>query len=178
MEILVPEAFKYLYVTNKARPIVKIPHPVLRERCRPVEKAGPKVLRLIDAMTRALRDANGVGLAAPQMASTERIVVVAPQGSKPVAMINPVITAWDGEEVAEEGCLSIPGLYGDVARAARIEVEAFDKRGRPLAYELEGMAARIVQHEVDHLDGVLFIDKAVPESLHWMHPDPDRVPAG
>lgn len=177
MEIVVPDEYKYLYVTDKAHPIVKVPHPVLREKARQVEKVGPKVLKLIDAMQRALRDANGVGLAAPQMGCTERIILVAPQGSKPVVMINPVITASEGEEVGEEGCLSIPGLYGDVVRAVRVEVEAYDKKGRPFAYELQGMAARIVQHEVDHLEGVLFLDKVDPDTLHWMHPDPDRAPA-
>ncbi len=94
---------------------------------------------------------------------------------KPVAMINPRIVKAEGEEMGLEGCLSIPGLYGEVMRAAYVEVEALDRKGRELVYELEGMHARVVQHEVDHLDGVLFIDKVAVETLHWSHPDRERA---
>ena len=173
MEIVVPDEFKYLYVTNAERPVVKIPDPVLRKKAHEVTSIGKKSEELIDRMLRAMRLANGIGLAAPQMGASERIIVIAPGDMRPVVMLNPVITSRDGEQLGQEGCLSIPGLYGDVLRALRIEVEAFDRKGKPFAYELEGLPARVVQHEVDHLDGILFIDKVELPTLHWTHPDQD-----
>lgn len=171
MEIVVPDEFKYLYVQNAERPIIKIPADVLRRKAQPVSKLGKKQLALIDDMIRMMKLANGIGLAAPQVGNLQRIVVIAPEGMKPTAFINPVITKCEGEQVGQEGCLSIPGLYGDVKRAAFVEVEATDRRGRDLVFEMEGMPARVIQHEIDHLDGVLFIDKVDPATLHWKDPD-------
>lgn len=81
----------------------------------------------------------------------------------------------EGEQIGQEGCLSIPGLYGDVKRAMYIEVDATDRKGRNVTFELEGMPARVVQHEVDHLDGVLFTDKVIVETLHWVDPERSDV---
>ena len=173
MEIVVPDEFKYLYVTNAERPVVKIPDPVLRKVAREVKTVGKKSDELIDRMLRALRQANGIGLAAPQMGESERIIIVAPADSKPTVLINPVIVFSEGEQIGQEGCLSIPGLYGDVVRSARVEVEAFDRKGRPFSFEMTGLPARVVQHEIDHLDGILFIDKVDFTTLHWSHPDAD-----
>jgi peptide deformylase len=80
----------------------------------------------------------------------------------------------EGEDVGEEGCLSIPGLYGDVLRAGSVLIQGWDMKGRKVAYEMDGLAARVAQHEVDHLDGVLFTDRAIPETLHWRLPDHER----
>lgn len=171
MNIVVPEEFQYLYVQNAERPVVKIPAPVLRERAEKVERITKKTGFLIDDMIRVLKLANGVGLAAPQLGILERIIVIAPSGEKPLALINPVIVKSEGEQIGQEGCLSIPGLYGDVARALSVEVEAYDRKGAAIGLELKGMPARIVQHEIDHLDGVLFIDKVDVATLHWSHPD-------
>ncbi|HRI45177.1 MAG TPA: peptide deformylase, partial [Fimbriimonadaceae bacterium] len=91
-------------------------------------------------------------------------------GMKPLPLINPEIVAQEGSQIGEEGCLSIPGLYGDVERAAWVRVEAYDRKGRPIEIEMEGIAARVVLHEVDHLNGVLFIDKVDEATLHWQHP--------
>ena len=110
-------------------------------------------------------------MAAPQVGILQRIIVIAPEGERPTALINPKIVVAKGEQTGQEGCLSIPGLYGDVTRSLYIEVEATDRKGRELTYELEGMPARIVQHEIDHLDGILFIDKVIPETLHWTNPE-------
>lgn len=170
MEVVVPDEFQYLYVRNAERPIVKVPDPVLRSIAEPVKKVGKRQLALIDDMIRMMRLANGIGLAAPQAGVLERIIVVAAGGMRPTPLINPVIVDEEGEMIGEEGCLSIPGLYGDVLRKAKVVVEAYDRKGRPVAYEMEGMASRVVQHEIDHLDGVLFIDKVDPATLHWMHP--------
>lgn len=176
MEIVVPDEFKYLYITNAARPVIKVPDPVLRKRAEPVVKASKKTQELIDRMIKVMKDSNGVGLAAPQLAILQRIIVMAPLDMKPTALINPRITKLEGEQIGEEGCLSIPGLYGDVKRAALVEVEAEDRKGRHLTYEFEGIHARVVQHEIDHLEGVLFTDKVDFATLHWTHPEGEPTP--
>ncbi len=174
MEIVVPDEFKYLYVQNAQRPVVKIPAPVLREKCAAVTRVTKKTQFLVDDLFRAMRKANGVGLAAPQLGVAQRVVVIAPFDTKPMALINPVIVKAEGELIGQEGCLSIPGLYGDVKRAAKIEIDAFDRKGRAISIDLEGMPARIAQHEIDHLDGILFIDKVDIATLHWTHPEQDH----
>ncbi len=171
MEILVPDDFKGLYVQNERRPIVKYPAPVLRELSRDVDRVTKKTQLLIDDMMRLMRQANGVGLAAPQLGILQRIIVIAPDDMRPTAVINPKIIKAEGEQIGQEGCLSIPGLYGNVKRAQYVEVEAFDRKGRAITLELEDMSARVAQHEIDHLDGILFIDKVDPATLHWMSPD-------
>ncbi|MGV3614886.1 MAG: peptide deformylase [Fimbriimonas sp.] len=171
MQIVVPEEFRHLYVTDTERPIVKIPAPVLRQKAAEVPKITKKTLLLMDDMLRIMRRANGVGLAAPQLGILQRVIVIAPDDMRPTALINPRIIKAEGEQLGQEGCLSIPGLYGDVKRAQYVEVEATDRRGRELIYELEGMPARVVQHEIDHLEGVLFIDKVLKETLHWVDPN-------
>lgn len=171
MEIVVPDEFKYLYVQNRERPVVKIPNDVLRKKAAEVLKIGKKEHALIDDMIRIMKDANGVGLAAPQIGISRRVIVVAPDGMRPTVLINPKIIKAEGELKREEGCLSIPGLYGDVARPEFVEVEALDRRGRLVTFELEDMPAKVVQHEIDHLEGVLFIDKVDIATLHWSHPD-------
>lgn len=171
VEIVVPDEFKYLYVQNADRPVVKIPHPVLRQVATEVTEVSRKTDKLIDEMIRMMKKANGVGLAAPQAGVGKRVIVIAPMDMKPTPLINPVLVEKEGEMVGQEGCLSIPGLYGDVVRFARVVVEAHDRKGKPVAYEMEGMAARVVQHEIDHLDGILFTDKVIAETLHWEHPD-------
>jgi len=174
MEIVVPEAFQYLYAVNRERPVVKIPHPVLRQVAREVTKVGPSVGKLIDEMSRVMNQAYGIGLAAPQLAVSQRVLVMASDGKRMIALVNPKITEREGEIVGEEGCLSIPGLYADVKRSRRVLVEGWDKRGRPVEYEMEGLSSRVVQHEIDHLDGILFIDHADPETLHWSLPSHER----
>jgi peptide deformylase len=171
MEIVVPDEFKYLYVQNAERPVVKVPDPVLRKTADPVMKIAKKQVLLIDDMIRVMKQANGVGLAAPQIGILQRIIVIAPEGMRPTALINPVVVKSEGEFIGQEGCLSIPGLYGDVKRPEYVEVEAMDRRGREVVFELEGMPAKVVQHEIDHLDGILFTDKVDMATLHWAHPN-------
>lgn len=171
MQIVVPEAFRHLYVTDAEHPIVKIPEPVLRQKALEIPKITKKTVMLMDQMARMMRQANGVGLAAPQVGILQRLIVIAPDDMRPTALVNPVIVKAEGEQIGQEGCLSIPGLYGDVKRYEYIEVDALDRRGREVTFELEGLPARVVQHEIDHLEGILFIDKVLKETLHWVDPN-------
>jgi peptide deformylase len=171
MEIVVPDEFKYLYAKTKNPAILKVPNDILRQKVLTSVKLNKKTQALIDDMIRFMKQANGVGLAAPQVGQLQRLCVMAPMDMKPTALINPRITERDGEQIGIEGCLSIPGLYGEVKRAEYIVVEAEDRKGRNLTYEFEGMHARVAQHEIDHLDGVLFTDIVDLATLHWAHPD-------
>jgi peptide deformylase len=177
MEVVVPEEFRYLYEQNEQRPVVKIPGKVLRQKSQEIAKVTKKTQLLIDEMFRIMRGANGIGLAAPQIGILQRLIVVSPDGMKPTALINPKIVQSEGAAIGEEGCLSIPGLYGDVERSESVILEAQDRKGRALRLELAGLKARVVQHEIDHLDGILFIDKVDHKTLHWMHPDKEATKA-
>ena len=172
MEVVVPDEFKHLYVQNDERPVVKIPNPVLRKVADEI-KISKKTDFTINEMMRIMRKAHGIGLAAPQVGLSQRLIVIAPPEYKPTALINPKIIKAEGEQIGQEGCLSIPGLYGDVKRFEYVEVEAIDRKGRELIFELDGLAARVVQHEIDHLDGILFIDKVDLATLHWVDPEKD-----
>ena len=172
MEVVVPDEFKHLYVQNDERPVVKIPNPVLRKVADEI-KISKKTDFTINEMMRIMRKAHGIGLAAPQVGLSQRLIVIAPPDYKPTALINPMIIKAEGEQIGQEGCLSIPGLYGDVKRFEYVEVEAIDRKGRELIFELDGLAARVVQHEIDHLDGILFIDKVDLATLHWVDPEQD-----
>ena len=141
-------------------PIRQLGDPVLRQKARLVERITRRHRKLIEDMRETMYDAPGVGLAANQVGVLERIIVVDPGDDQFMALINPEIVASEGSEVDVEGCLSIPGVTGYVERAYRVRVAALNERGRPVTVEAEGFLARILQHEVDHLDGVLFIDRA------------------
>lgn len=132
--------------------------PALRQKARPVERVGELHGRIAGDMLETMRAAPGVGLAGPQIGVLERIFVWEVEEEHGV-VINPVI-AWhsDDEVEGEEGCLSLPGIYYPVTRARAVRVEGLDEKGRPLQLEAEDLLARVCQHEVDHLDGVLFID--------------------
>lgn len=147
------------------RKIARLGHPVLLARARPIEDPGaPEIRRLAADMVETMRDAGGIGLAAPQVHESLRLLVALPIASRedpretpPLVLVNPELEPLDGErEEAFEGCLSIPELRGLVPRARRVGWRARDLDGRPLEGEAEGLLARILQHEVDHLDGVLF----------------------
>ena len=150
------------------REIVVVPHPVLRRKAARVSDFGPALQRLIDDMIDTMRDAPGVGLAAPQVNVSQRVIVVEFEDEENgiphqlYAVVNPEIVAFSREtELGVEGCLSVPGVIGEVPRAQSVTVKGFDRRGKPLRLALEGWLARIFQHEIDHLNGVLFTDRAV-----------------
>ncbi|MFQ5899120.1 MAG: peptide deformylase [Candidatus Methylomirabilia bacterium] len=134
--------------------------PGLRRKAEPVSAITPEIKQLIADMVETMYDQIGIGLAAPQLGISLRVVVVNDeQGASPRALINPAITAQGGRAVAEEGCLSIPGIFAPVERAEWVELEALDDDGHPLKFQARGLQARVIQHEVDHLDGILFIDR-------------------
>ena len=135
--------------------------PVLRQRAAPVAAVDDEVRQLVDDLFDTMRAAKGVGLAANQVGIARRVAVVdvGDEDPPPLVLVNPrIVTASEEHETAEEGCLSIPDIYGDVERALRVTLEALDRDGRPYRTELAGFKARAVQHEIDHLDGVLFLD--------------------
>jgi peptide deformylase len=134
--------------------------PVLRQRAADVTVVDDTVRRLVDDLFETMHAAHGVGLAANQVGVAQRVAVVdvGDAASGPLVLVNPVIRERRGMEEAEEGCLSIPELYGEVERAAGVVLEALDRDGRPYRLGAEGLQARAIQHEIDHLDGILFID--------------------
>ena len=138
---------------------------VLRRKAQAVPTPGPELDRLVADMFETMYDASGIGLAAPQVGLSERLIVVdvKEEGAGPMALLNPaVVQSGSATDRVEEGCLSIPGVAATVERPTTVVVEATDARGQPLRIEAEGMLARCLQHEIDHLDGVLFIDRISP----------------
>ncbi|MGE8590847.1 peptide deformylase [Alcaligenes sp. WGS1538] len=142
-------------------PILKFPDPRLHTVAKPVQEVDERVRTLVKDMAETMYDAPGVGLAATQVDVHERIVVidVSEEGNELLVLINPVIT-WKSEElqVYEEGCLSVPGVYDKVERSARIRFKALNEKGEEYEMEAEGLLAVCVQHELDHLDGKVFVE--------------------
>jgi peptide deformylase len=163
------------------REIVTIPEPILRKKARKVTEFGPELQTLIDDMVETMREAPGVGLAAPQVASPLRVIVIeygdeenedAPP--KLYTMVNPEIVRVSEETVVgTEGCLSIPGFIGDVERLEQITVKGQNRHGQPMRVKANGWLARVFQHEIDHLNGVLFTDRAL---RIWKPAEGEAVP--
>ena len=176
MQIVVPEEFEYLYLQDDEHPIIKVPAEVLLQKAQEIKRVTKKHHILAENMLRIMRQARGVGLAAPQVGVSVRIVVMTAD-DRPVVLFNPKILSATGTNVDEEGCLSIPGLYGDVERSTVIEIEALDRKGRKSTWEMDGMSARVVQHEIDHLDGILFTEKVDQATVYWQHPSKQTTAA-
>ena len=139
--------------------IVEIGAEVLREKAKEVKEVNPSIIKLLDNMIDTMHAADGVGLAAPQIGVSKRVIVVKVDDTL-VELINPVILEKEGENSAEEGCLSIPNITGDVIRAAKIRVQGLDRQGEMLDIQTDRLLARALQHEIDHLEGILFVDVA------------------
>ncbi len=139
--------------------ITKKGEPVLREKAKRVPEITKNILKLLDNLKDTLFDANGAGLAAPQIGISKRAVVVNVDDEY-IELINPEIIAASGEQTDYEGCLSIPGLIGEVTRAEKVTVKGWNRQGEEIEVTRRGMMARALQHEIDHLDGILYIDKA------------------
>jgi peptide deformylase len=148
--------------------ITKLGEPILRSKAQPVrEREIGELQDLLDDMVATMRHAGGVGLAAPQVNVGKRLFVY-DIGEGPGVLINPQIVRAQGEQVGIEGCLSIPRLHGEVKRAMQVDVKGLDREGRPVRIHATEYLARVFQHEIDHLDGILFIDLADPVTLHWI----------
>ena len=145
------------------REILEYPDPRLREVAKPVARVDDEIRRLVDDMAETMYDAPGVGLAAPQIGVGQRVFVIDIAGEdEPSALrvfINPELTASSGTQTWEEGCLSFPGVSEEIKRAERVKVRALDRDGQPFELEADGLLAVAIQHENDHLNGVLMIDK-------------------
>jgi peptide deformylase len=141
-------------------PILEFPDPRLRTKAQPVEHVDDDLRRLIDDMFETMYAAPGIGLAATQVNVHKRLVVidVSETRDQPLVLINPEIVERVGVEETEEGCLSVPGVFDKVKRADRIRVRALDRDGKPIDFNADGLLAVCIQHEIDHLDGKLFVD--------------------
>ncbi len=144
------------------RDIIMFGAKILRKKCTPVATVDDEVRALVSDLFDSMRAAEGVGLAAPQIALARRVCIIDVSSQQPehppIALINPRIIERQGEQLGEEGCLSFPDMYGDVKRAGHVAVEALDINGEIFTAEGDGFYSRALQHELDHLDGVLFID--------------------
>lgn len=138
--------------------VVKIGDPILRQKCMEVKKINSNVEKLLGNMADTMRAEQGVGLAAPQVGIPKRVMIVEVD-DKLIEFINPVIVRRSGKQYGEEGCLSIPGEYKNVIRSDELEVKALDRTGKEFSVTATGLLARVIEHEIDHLDGILFVDR-------------------
>jgi peptide deformylase len=144
--------------------IRQYPDDALRMAARRVEQFDDDLRRLSERMSQLMVDASGVGLAATQVGVLQRMFVFAPDGDRILTLVNPELVSQSGEtDVEDEGCLSMQGVTVSVERPIAVRIQGRDERGKRVAYDLEGMAARIAQHEFDHLDGTLILDRTTPE---------------
>lgn len=158
----------YTRLIMAIRNIRKLGDDILRKKCRPVEVIDDKIITLLDDMTDTMREADGAGLAAPQVGVLKRVVVI-DVGEGLIELINPEIVSTQGSVTDVEGCLSVPGKWGTVTRPQRVTVKALNRKGEEITLTGEGMLAKAFCHELDHLDGVVFVDK-VEEYL-----EPDQI---
>ncbi len=144
--------------------ILEFPDPRLRTVAKPVAQFDAALRQLVDDMVETMYDAQGIGLAATQVNVHQRLLVldVSENQDTPRVYVNPEIVAREGSETCEEGCLSVPGVYAEVSRAEKVTIAALDAAGEPFREELDGLQAICVQHEIDHLDGKLFVDYLSP----------------
>jgi peptide deformylase len=145
--------------------IRQYPDPVLRMEARPVEEFDDDLRRLADRMSQLMKEANGVGLAATQVGVLRRLFVFAPEEDEVAVLVNPqLVDAGEETDVDDEGCLSLQGVTVPVERPTRVRIEGHDELGKEVGYDLDGMAARIAQHELDHLHGKLILDRTTQEA--------------
>jgi len=139
-------------------PILRYPDSRLRQKAKKVRSVDGSIQRLIDDMVETMRQAGGVGLAAPQIGVPLRVIVIELPGDETIALVNPQIVKRSGEREVTEGCLSIPGYRGEIKRSTKVTVRGLDRHGREIRIKGEGLLAEALEHEIDHLNGVLYID--------------------
>ena len=148
--------------------VMKTGHPVLKQIAEPVEVVNKKIRQLLDDMAETMYKTDGVGLAAPQVNVSKRIIVL-DDGNGLIEVINPEIVKKEGSQIGLEGCLSVPELFGDVERYDKIEVHGINRNNKKIKIKAEGFLARIFQHEIDHLNGILFVEKLVNPNEIFIH---------
>lgn len=153
------------------RNIREMGDPVLNKTCKPVTEVTERIAELIEDMFETMYDADGVGLAAPQVGILKRIVVIDVTGEDPILLINPVIIETSGEQTGNEGCLSLPGKTGVVTRPNYVKVRAYDEEMKPFEIEGTELLARAFCHEIDHLDGHLYVEKVEGELVSTESPE-------
>lgn len=142
------------------RNIVLDGDPILRKTCRLVDKVDDRIRMILDDMIETMRDAQGCGLAAPQIGMMRRMFVAEPVEGEVYCFVNPEIITLEGEQECVEGCLSLPGYQGTVMRPQKVKIKGLDYNGEEQEYEFEGFHANVICHEFDHLEGILYKDKA------------------
>ena len=157
-------------------PLRIVPDPILRQKAKRVKAISSSLHRLIDDMIETMHDAGGVGLAANQLGVLQRVIVIQlPEDEAPRVFINPEIIRREGEREVEEGCLSIPGYRGLVWRSINVRAKALDHRGKVVRFKGEDLLAQALEHEIDHLDGTLYIDRLVDRDKLWKE-EPQETP--
>ena len=165
------------------REILTSEHPVLRQKAKKIKRVDASTQKLVDDMLESMREAHGLGLAAPQIGVGLRVLVIEiPEdeeirGGEQIILINPEIVKAEGEQFGEEGCLSIPGYVGMVRRADQVSVKGLNRKGKEVRVKGPGLVARALQHEIDHLDGILFTDRLEKrEDLYRIGDENERIP--
>ncbi len=139
-------------------PVVAYPEPVLRRKAKRVKHIDESIAQLIDDMVETMHEVGGVGLAAPQVGVSLRVAVIELPGEETIVLVNPEIVKRSGEQQVEEGCLSVPGYRGEIKRSVKVTAKGLDRRGRKIRIKGEGLLAEVLEHEIDHLNGTLYID--------------------
>ena len=154
------------------RNVIESGDEILRKKSRPVEVVDDKIRQLLDDMVETMHKYNGVGLAAPQVGILKRIIVIdLYDETGPIKLVNPVILKQKGQQEVEEGCLSFPNQFAKMVRPTEIVVKALNEEGKEIKIKGTGLLAQALAHEIDHLDGILFVDKMIPGTLELIKPE-------
>lgn len=147
---------------------------ILRKKSREVEVVDDKIKQILDDMVETMHKSNGVGLAGPQIGILKRLVVIdLYDDNGPIKLVNPRIIKQEGEQEVEEGCLSFPNQFAKIIRPAKVTAEALNEDGEKITIKAEGLLAQAISHEIDHLDGILFVDKIISGTLEYVEPEKD-----
>ena len=148
---------------------------ILRKKSKEVSEVNDKIRELLEDMLETMHKYNGVGLAAPQVGLLKRVIVIdLYDGNKPLKLVNPVIIKTKGKQEVEEGCLSFPNQYAKMIRPEEVVVEALNENGEKVKIKAKGLLAQALCHEIDHLEGILFVDNMIPGTLEYVEPNQDK----
>ena len=148
---------------------------ILKKKSREIEEIDDRILELLDDMVETMHQYNGVGLAAVQVGVLKRAIVIDLYDDKgPIKLINPVIVKEEGEQEVEEGCLSFPNKYAKLIRPAKVAVEALNEKGKKVKINAKELLAQVLSHEIDHLNGIVFVDKMIPGTLEYVEPKEEK----